>query len=149
MMNRPRLLGSLLACSLFVSVAAGRVGDTEPDLTARYGAVTSRQPARKSVQGKMSIYGERLGFKFEFWTVSAVIIAGRCEEIEYTLTGKWTEPHFRRLLEINGGWAEWTEQKTRNPDNHRQWLRRDQTTASWGLSGFMIRTAAAVPKPET
>ena len=54
-------------------------------------------------------------------SVSAVIIAGRCEEITYSLAGKWTDPHFRRLLEINGGWTEWTEQKTRNPDNHRAW----------------------------
>ncbi len=142
-MNSLRLLGSLLAGSLIVSVASGRVGETEQELVVRYGAVTNRQPARKAVQGRMNIYGERLGFKFEFWTVSAVIIAGRCEEITYTLNGKWTEPHFRRLLEINGGWSEWTEQKTRNPDNHRQWLRRDQTTASWGLTGFMIRTPAA------
>jgi len=123
-------------------VAVGRVGDTEPELTARYGAVTSRQPARKSVKGQLLIYGERLGFRFEFWTVSAVITAGRCEEIEYTLTGKWTEPHFRRLLEINGGWTEWTEQKTRNPDNHRAWQRHDQATADWGLSGFTVREAA-------
>lgn len=143
MMHCPRLLGLFLACCLSASVAAGRVGDPEPELVARYGAVTSRQPARKSVQGRMHIYGERLGFRFEFWTVSAVVIAGRCEEIEYTLEGKWTEPHFRRLLEINGGWTAWTEQKTRNPDNHRAWRRRDNTAATWGLSGFMIRTPAA------
>ncbi len=138
-----RSIVPVLVFALVAATAVGRVGETEQELVARYGAVTNRQPARKSVQGRMNIYGERLGFKFEFWTVSAVIVAGRCEEITYTLAGKWTEPHFRRLLEINGGWTEWTEQKTRNPDNHRQWLRRDQTTASWGLSGFMIRTPAA------
>lgn len=138
-----RAIVPVLVFALVASVAVGRVGENEQELVARYGAVTNRQPARKSVQGRMNIYGERLGFRFEFWTVSAVIVAGRCEEITYTLTGKWTDPHFRRLLEINGGWSEWTEQKTRNPDNHRQWLRKDQTTASWGLSGFMIRTAAA------
>lgn len=144
-----RSIVPVLVFALVALTAVGRVGETEQELVARYGAVTNRQPARKAVQGRMNIYGERLGFKFEFWTVSAVIIAGRCEEITYSLTGKWTEPHFRRLLEINGGWTEWTEQKTRNPDNHRQWLRRDQTTASWGLTGFMIRTTAAMPKPET
>ncbi len=138
-----RSIVPILVFALVASAAVGRVGETEQELVARYGAVANRQPARKSVQGRMNIYGERLGFKFEFWTVSAVIIAGRCEEITYSLAGKWTDPHFRRLLEINGGWTEWTEQKTRNPDNHRQWLRRDQTTASWGLTGFMIRTPAA------
>ena len=142
-MRMLRLLILFVLPGLVASSATGRVGETEQELVARYGAVTNRQPARKAVQGRMNIYGERLGFKFEFWTVSAVIIAGRCEEITYTLSGKWTDPHFRRLLEINGGWTEWTEQKTRNPDNHRQWLRRDQTAASWGLSGFMIRTTAA------
>lgn len=143
-----RSIVPVLVFALVAPAAVGRVGETEQELVARYGAVTNRQPARKAVQGRMNIYGERLGFRFEFWTVSAVIIAGRCEEITYTLNGKWTDPHFRRLLEINGGWTEWTEQKTRNPDNHRQWLRRDQTTASWGLTGFMIRTPAK-QKPET
>ncbi len=138
-----RSIVPVLVFALVASVAAGRVGETEQELVARYGAVTNRQPARKAVQGRMNIYGERLGFKFEFWTVSAVIIAGRCEEITYSLTGKWTEPHFRRLLEINGGWSEWTEQKTRNPDNHRQWLRKDQTTAAWGFTDLMIRTQVA------
>ena len=143
-----RFIVPVLVFAWVASSAAGRVGETEQELVARYGAVTNRQPARKAVQGRMNIYGERLGFRFEFWTVSAVIIAGRCEEITYSLAGKWTDPHFHRLLEINGGWTEWTEQKTRNPDNHRQWLRRDQTTASWGLTGFMIRTPAK-QKPET
>lgn len=138
-----RSIVPVLVFALVAASAVGRVGETEQELVARYGGVTNRQPARKSVQGRMNIYGERLGFRFEFWTVSAVIVAGRCEELTYSLAGKWTDPHFRRLLEINGGWTEWTEQKTRNPDNHRQWLRRDQTTATWGLSGFMIRTAAA------
>jgi hypothetical protein len=138
-----RFIVPVMVFALVAASAVGRVGETEPELVARYGAVTNRQPARKAVQGRMNIYGERLGFRFEFWTISAVIIAGRCEEITYSLAGKWTDPHFRRLLEINGGWTEWTEQKTRNPDNHRQWLRRDQATASWGLSGFMIRTPAA------
>ena len=108
--------------------------------------VLSPSNTRAEMEEKRDLYFE-IGC-LEFWTVSAVVIAGRCEEIEYTLAGKWTEPHFRRLLEINGGWAEWSEQKTRNPDNHRAWLRRDQTTANWGLNGFMIRTAAK-PRPET
>lgn len=135
------LLVLLILPILVASSAFGRVGETESELVARYGAVTNRQPARKAVQGRMNIYGERLGFSFEFWTVSAVIVAGRCEEITYTLTGKWTDPHFRRLLEINGGWSEWTEQKTRNPDNHRAWQRRDQAKADWGLSGFTVSAA--------
>lgn len=129
--------------AMILASAFARVGDSEPELVARYGAVVNRQPARKAVQGKMHIYGERLTFRFEFWTVSAIVIAGRCEEANYTSEGRWIDPHFRRLLEINGGWTAWTEQKTRNPDNHRAWLRRDKTAATWGLSGFMIRTPAA------
>jgi hypothetical protein len=71
------------------------------------------------------------------------MLGGRCEEINYALKGKWTNPHFRRLLEINGGWTEWTEQITRNPDVHRAWLRRDKVMAHWGLTGFMVRTSIA------
>lgn len=135
---------SLFVLLLLLAVSASaRVGENEQELAARYGALIGREPARKFAQGKMHIYGERLRFRFEFWTVGAVLIGGRCEEINYTLEGKWTDPHFRRLLEINGGWAEWTEQKTRNPDNHRDWRRRDQTSANWGLTGFLVRTPVA------
>lgn len=139
-MNCLRLLGPLLACSLIAPVAAARVGETEPELVARYGAITSRQPARKSAQGKMHIYGERLVFRTPDWAISAVVIGGRCEEINYMKEGDWTGVQFSFLLELNGDRAQWTEQPTRNPDNHRAWLRRDKTTAGWGLSGFMIRT---------
>jgi hypothetical protein len=137
-----RLLGPLLACSLIAPVASARVGESEPELVARYGAVTSRQPARKSSQGQMHIYGERLVFRTPDWGVSAVMIGGRCEEINYTKAGDWTKVHFSYLLELNGGRASWTEQPTLNPAIRRDWQRRDKTMAWWGFTGFMIRTPA-------
>jgi hypothetical protein len=144
-----RVSGFLGAIALVVVLAganpaSARVGENEQELVARYGPVLSRQPARKSAQGKMSIYGERLVFKSPDWDVSAVIIGGRCEEISYTKEGKWTEVQFRFLLELNGGRKQWTEQPTRNPDNHREWIRRDKATGSWSVfGGFIVRTPAA------
>ena len=134
----------LLAFALAAMSAFAQVGGIEKDLAARYGAVVSRQPARKSAEGKMSIYGERLTFKSDDWNVTAVIIGGRCEEIMYTKDGAWSEVQFQFLLELNGGRKQWSEQKTRNPDNHREWLRRDKTTGSWSVfGGFVVRTPAA------
>lgn len=134
----------VLALAFVATTAFAQVGETEKELTARYGAVVSRQPARKSAQGKMSIYGERLIFKTDDWNVTAVIIGGRCEELTYLKDGTWSEVQFQFLLELNGGRKQWTEQKTRNPDNHREWLRRDKTTGSWSVfGGFVVRTPAA------
>jgi hypothetical protein len=133
-----------LILALVATAAFAHVGETEQELAARYGTVISRQPARKSAQGKMSIYGERLTFKSDDWNVTAVIIGGRCEEITYSKTGTWTEVQFQFLLELNGGRKQWTEQKTRNPDNRREWLRRDKATGSWSVfGGFVVRTPAA------
>jgi hypothetical protein len=139
-----RLFSVALVFLTLFATASAHVGETEKDLVARYGAVVSRQPARKSAHGQMTIYGERLVFKSEDWDVSAVIIRGRCEEISYTKEGKWTEVQFQFLLELNGGRKQWTEQKTRNPDNHREWIRKDKATGSWSVfGGFVIRTPAA------
>jgi hypothetical protein len=124
--------------------ASARVGENENELVARYGPVVSRQPARKSTAGKMSIYGERLVFKSADWDVSAVIIGGKAEEISYTKEGKWTEVQFSFLLQLNGGLKQWDESPTRNPDNHREWIRRDKATAHWSVfGGCVIRTPAA------
>ena len=138
-----RFLSIAGLAGLLAPAASARVGETEQELIARHGPVTSRQPARKSSQGKMYIIGERLTFRSEDWGVSTLIIRGRCEEINYTKQGEWTEVQFSYLLEVNGGRAQWTEEKTRNPKVRRDWIRRrDQTTAGWGLSGFMVRTPA-------
>jgi hypothetical protein len=92
----------------------------------------------------MTIYGEKLVFRTPDWNVSAVIIRGRCEEITYTKDGDWTEVQYRFLLELNGGRKQWMEQTTRNPDNHREWLRKDKASAHWSaFGGFVIRTPAA------
>lgn len=134
----------VLALAFATTSAWAHVGETERELVTRYGAVVSRQPARKSAQGKMSIYGERLTFKSDDWNVTAVIIGGHCEEITYLKEGTWSEVQFQFLLELNGGRKQWKEQATRNPDNHREWLRRDKATGSWSIfGGFVVRTPAA------
>ncbi len=140
-----KFLGLLLvALASLATAASARVGENETELVARYGSVVSRQPARKSAAGKMSIYGERLVFKSPDWDVSAVIIGGKCEEISYTKEGKWTEVQFSFLLQLNGGLKNWNEQPTRNPDNHREWIRRDKANAHWSVfGGCVIRTPAA------
>ncbi len=139
---KPLSVVPFLVFAFVASTVSARVGETGQELTARYGAVASRQPARKSTQGRMHIYGERLGFRTDDWTISAVVINGRCEEINYRKEGAWTEVQFRYLLELNGGRAQWTEQPTRNPEIRRDWQRRDKTMAWWGFTGFMIRTPA-------
>lgn len=137
------VLAGLLVASLVPSASA-RLGEHEKQLVARYGTVVSRQPARKSANGKMEIYGEKLVFRTPDWHVNAVIIGGRCEEISYTKEGDWTAVQFRFLLELNGGQNQWKEQPTRNLDNHREWLRKDKASAHWSaFGGFVLRTPAA------
>lgn len=139
-----RLALSMLVLAVAATSGSARVGENERELTTRYGPVVSRQPARKSAHGKMTIYGEKLIFRTPDWQVGAVIIGGRCEEISYTKEGPWTAVQFSFLLQLNGGQSQWTEQPTRNPDNHREWLRADRANAHWSVfGGFVVRTPAA------
>lgn len=131
----PLVLGCLLAVTAFA-----RVGETEEQLAHRYGAVTSRQPARKSSQGRINTYGEYLNFRSDDWTVRALLINGLCEEINYSKLGEWTDIQFRHLLEINGGRSNWAEVPGRHPKLRREWRRHDKTTARWGIGGFEVQT---------
>ena len=140
----PRLVLFLVVFLSAAVGAAARVGENEAELVARYGTVVSRQPARKSAAGQMTIYGEKLVFRTPDWHVNAVVIGGRCEEISYTKEGDWTPVQYQFLLELNGGRKQWKEQSTRNVDTHREWTRKDRATAHWSaFGGFVVRTPAA------
>jgi hypothetical protein len=124
--------------------ALARIGETESELVTRYGAVVTRQPMRKSAQGAVSLYGERLSFKSTDWNIAAVLIAGKCEEISYTKAGQWTPVQIRFVLDLNGGVKSWKEKRAGQTDAYRNWTRADGTTAKWSaFSGFIVRTTAA------
>lgn len=134
----------LFVTSCLLAIAApARVGETEEQLAHRYGTVKSRQLARKSSQGRVYTYGEYLNFHSDDWKVRALLINGRCEEINYSKLGEWTDIQFRHLLEINGGRAQWAEVQSRNPKLRREWRRHDKTSAQWGIAGFNIKTPVA------
>lgn len=139
-MNRAQLACLVTIWLLLGSIVSARVGETEVELVHRYGTMTSRHAALKSAQGRTYTYGEYLNFRLDDWSVVALMINKRCEEVTYNKSGEWTEAQFKHLLEINGGRSEWEEQKTNMPQYRREWKRRDKVMAVWSGGGFEVKS---------
>ncbi len=139
-MKKPQLVSLVAIWLLLVSVVSARVGETEEELVHRYGGVTGKLPARKAAQGRIYTYGEYLRFHSDDWSIDALMINKRCEEVTYSRSSGWTEDQFKHLLEINGGRSQWEEQKTTIPKLHREWKRRDKVIAVWSGGEFEVRT---------
>jgi hypothetical protein len=132
------VLGFLAACTLHA-----RLGETEAQLVERYGKILLRSPESVVEQGKIYALADDLHFQADGWTIIARLVNGRCESISYGKPGEWTEEQYRYLLEANGSRAQWQEQKTSSPKMHREWKRRDQATAIWGMMhGMTFETPA-------
>ena len=141
MMRISRLIVLITAYCLLAAFASARLGESEPQLIERYGKAVMRTPDMMLEQGKILKLADRLHFRTDDWNIIAILVGEHCESITYSKPGDWTEEQFRHLLEANGGRAQWEEQKTSTPKTHRQWKRRDKTTADWQMAdGLVLKT---------
>lgn len=129
---------SAILLFLFAAIVShARLGETEPELVARFGDVRSRMKATvvDGTQGRVLIIGEELVFETDGWQIRAVIIDGRCARIGYQNSGPWNEDQLRYLLNTYGGRDRWKEQsppsKAGAMKSNRRWKRDDGLVAAW------------------
>jgi len=126
---------------LFASSSYARLGETEAQLVERYDKPIMRSNEKAIAQGKVHDVAANLHFKADDWHIVARLVGGKCESISYLKPGEWTDEQFRHVLEANGGRSRWEERKTNTPKTHREWVRRDSTTAVWRmLQGITLET---------
>jgi hypothetical protein len=122
----------------FIAVAHARLGETEAQMTARFGPPTVRSQHSTFAQGKLWPIGPTLMFRQGDWTISCDLIDGRCVRIQYGKPGDWTEEQFQLVLAYNSQGAKWTD--TSRPAAakfQRTWKRIDGAEAGW--SGGQMR----------
>ena len=133
------------ALLLFASAlpAVARIGDSETDLTKRYG-----KPVRSTGEAIRS-----LTYAYDGWVITSDFVDGICARVSYAKPGEWTEETFEKLLSTNAGEAEWSDGGSPNLKKlMRTWTRHDGTTANWVVGCLSItspRYAIAKAKSET
>lgn len=129
-MLRYLLLGFLPA------IALARLGETEAELVARFGAATSKTKEITPAQGKMVEFGTTLTFRQGDWSIACTIIDGRSCKENYQKKGEWTEDQFATVLNSNAQGARWTDLSKPAAKTHsREWKRADGATAKWSRFG--------------
>jgi hypothetical protein len=132
-----------LAAVLFALpfVAFGRLGETERELTARFGAPVSKRSETMIAQGKILEIGTTFSFRQGDWHIDSVVIEGRCAEEVYSKTGDWTDDQFSAVLTSNAQGEQWTDiSKEMIKGMIREWHRDDGGTAVWHVAGGMVVT---------
>ena len=125
-------------------LAFARLGETEQQLTGRFGAAVSRGKEITLAQGKIVEFGSTLTFRQGDWTISSVIIDGRCAREVYQKSGDWTEDQFITVLTSNAQGAKWTDvSKGLVRKLAREWRREDGATAGWQMGAAMTVTHPA------
>lgn len=113
----------------FASPASARIGDSETQLTRRYGT-----PVRQ-VNGAI----RALTYSFDGWLVTCDFANGVCVRVCYSRNGEWTEATFDKLLDANGDRSNWSDCGSPNLKNlMRSWKREDGTVANWVVGSLSI-----------
>jgi hypothetical protein len=128
----------LLLCVGFAPLAHARLGDKEPELVARFGAVRMRSEDMAAFEGRTYVVGTTLHFRMDQWTIYAVMIDDRCARITYGKPGTWTEEQVATAFNSNGGMANWKPDHESAPLNIRTWRRSDGAEARWSISGLQL-----------
>jgi hypothetical protein len=120
-------------------VCFGRLGETESELSARFGAPASRGDENIPTQGRVVAFGSRLNFRQGDWTIGCSIIEGRCAKEIYSKGGDWTEDQFAAVLTSNSQGEIWTDiSKEMTKKMLREWRRGDGGTAIWRMGIGMV-----------
>jgi hypothetical protein len=136
-------------CTFFISfilpvIALARLGETEQQLTARFGEPFSRSKEITLTQGKIVDFGSHLTYRQGDWLIECSIIEGRSARESYYKPGDWTEDQFITVLTSNGQGERWTDvSKEQIRKLFREWRRNDGATAEWHLGQSMIVTNPA------
>ncbi|MEO6003775.1 MAG: hypothetical protein ABIZ04_09870 [Opitutus sp.] len=120
----------------------GQLGLNEAQLSARFGEPVLRSGDMAFEQGTVHKIGDRLSFRVEDLNLTVVLIGDRCVSLRYAKAGVLSDAQVRRVLEQNGGYAQWREQKTTAPRFARDWNRADQVVAIWRQSTLTLSTPA-------
>jgi hypothetical protein len=128
----------VLLCLALAQIGHARLGDTEKELVARFGAVQMRGRDLTSFESRTYVVGTTLHFKMDQWSISAVMIDGRCARITYGKPGSWTEEQVATVFNANGAMANWKADRENAPLIMRSWRRNDGATAQWSLAGLQL-----------
>lgn len=95
---------------LFVpAIAFARLGETEAELVARFGAAAHKGTESAITQGKILKFGTTLRFRQGDWSIESTIIDGRSCKENYQKSGEWTEEQLTTVLNSNAQGAKWTD----------------------------------------
>lgn len=128
--------GIPLLLLLIPSLAYARLGETEAQLVARFGAPVSRAKEITITQGKFVDFGQKLTFKQNDWRIECAVIDGHSAREVYYHPGEWAEDQFTTVLTANAQGVKWTDiSKDLRRKLMREWRRADGGTASWRQAG--------------
>ncbi len=125
----------------FPLLVFGRLGETERELTDRFGAPVSKHSEITMAQGMVFEIGTTFSFRQGDWHIDSVVIEGRCAEEVYSKTGDWPGEQFSAVLTSNAQGEQWTDiSKEMTKYLVREWHRADGGTAVWHMGGGMVVT---------
>lgn len=123
------LLATALICIAFGAPARARIGESETQLTKRYGP-----PLRQSAGAIRTLI-----YSFDGWLVTCDFFDGICLRVCYSKSGEWTEETFEKLLNANGEASGWLDCGSPNLKKlTRAWKREDGTVASWVVGSLSV-----------
>lgn len=129
----------LLGYLALAPFALARLGETEQELTARFGPPSVRAAEKIVAQGKLHEIGTRLVFRDGDWHIESVVIDGRSSRESYTKVGDWTDDQLATVLNSNSQGGKWTEtSKSTMKKVHREWRRNDGATAVWQIRSITL-----------
>jgi len=126
------------------SLACARLGETEEQLVARFGAAATKAKEITLTQGKIIEFGTKLTFRQGDWSIECAITDGRSSREVYHKQGEWTEDQFATVLNSNSQGGKWTDtSKAMVKKVAREWRRDDGATAVWQMGTGMVVTQPA------
>lgn len=129
----------ILLSVLLVGSAHARLTEKENELIVRFGKVETRIPENTSNQGRTYSVGTNLYFRSEQWSIVALLIDDRCARVTYRKVGDWTDEQIVGLLDRNGGYGTYREERHALGKNYRTWKQINGVTAVFS-SGSLILT---------
>ncbi len=126
------------------SLLWARLGETEKELTTRFGKPVARAKLVTYAQGKSWELGTTLTYRQDDWVITSDLVDDRVVREEYQKRGEWTVSQIQTVVAANAQGAQWTEISAKGSEKWaRKWKRTDGATAQWNNgAGFKFSTPA-------